>query len=68
MNRQNKKIHKDVLNATKRIGNSKFFEVNLDHGTTTFKFKETAFWQMERESWFGGARHAVERWLGSHPG
>jgi roadblock/LC7 domain-containing protein len=61
------KIHKEVSNATKRIGNSKFFKVNLDNGTTTFKFKETTFWQIERESWFGGARYAMEHWLGSHP-
>ena len=61
------KIHKDLLNATKRIGNSRFFEVNLDNGTMSFKLKETALWQINRESWIGVARYAMEHWLGSHP-
>jgi hypothetical protein len=61
------KIHKDLLNATKQIGNFRIREVSLDNGTTTFKFKDGVFWQITRESWVGVARYAMEHWLGSHP-
>ena len=63
------KIHDGVLHAIKKqIGtNSTFFEVKLYNGTTAFKFKKSEFWQMNRESWIGIARYAMEHWLGSHP-
>jgi hypothetical protein len=56
-----------LLNATKQIGNSRVYEVNLDNGTTAFKFKDGAFWQIRREPWVGVARYDMEHWLGSHP-
>jgi hypothetical protein len=66
-----RKINKDLLHATKKIGNigeSEWYAVNLDNGTTTIKFDGKGLHQIKwNPSWIGVGRYSMEHWLGSHP-
>ena len=43
-----------------------YFETRLKDGTW-FKFHNSTNWMIDRESWLGLNRYAMEHWIGSHP-
>jgi hypothetical protein len=51
---------------TRRIEDTDIFEARLDDGLG-IRFHNNTKWMIDRPSWFGTERFAIEQWLGSHP-
>jgi hypothetical protein len=58
-------LMKKVLNSVKPLGQKNSLLI-LDNNTS-FKFDNRVKWQIERPSWVGTERYALEHWIGSHP-